>query len=115
MTRTSACRRHGRGRTATSNVLSVLVLVFVRPATALVPASERQALVELFDATGGTDWKNRSGWLTGDPCADSWYGIFCNSARTHVVEVFPNPRDSGNKLQGEIPASFWTDLPEVRA
>jgi len=87
--------------------------VLAASASALIPASERQALVELYDATGGSHWKNSSGWLTGDPCADSWYGIFCNSARTHVVEVFPNPRDSGNKMQGEIPASFWTDLPEL--
>ena len=40
-------------------------------------------------------------------------GIFCNAARTHVIEVFPNPRDSGNTLQGVLPPSFWTDLPEL--
>ena len=58
------------------SVCFVLLLVHLRPAAALVPASERQALVELFHATGGNHWKNPKGWLTGDPCADSWFGTF---------------------------------------
>ena len=100
-------------RMEAATVLCVVLLVVIHPTTSLVPASERQALVELFESTGGSRWTNRTGWLTGDPCVNRWFGIFCNTANTHVIEVFPNPRDSGNTLQGELPASFWTDLPEL--
>jgi hypothetical protein len=78
-----------------------------------VPTSERQALVELFGATDGMHWKNATNWLNGDPCENKWFGIFCNANDTHVLEVFPNPRYSGNRMQGTIPASFWKDLPRL--
>ena len=34
----------------------------------------RAALVELYEATNGTGWKeaDRANWLTGEPCADAW-------------------------------------------
>lgn len=95
-------------------MLAVIVAILLTsPSTALVPPSEKGALVALFDATAGSQWKNASNWLQGDPCEDRWFGIFCNADNTHVIEVFPNPRDSGNRLQGTLPASFWTDLPEL--
>jgi hypothetical protein len=93
--------------------LRFLTVLLLPCAAALVPPAERRALVEFFDATGGQHWGNATGWLSGDPCEDRWFGIFCNAARSHVVEVFPNPRESGNSLQGTLPASFWTDLPEL--
>ena len=57
-----------------------------------VPAWERAALVDFYHATGGGRWRNTSGWLSGDPCANRWYGIFCDADRSHVTSVFPNPR-----------------------
>jgi Leucine-rich repeat (LRR) protein len=39
----------------------------------LVPASEYAALVDLFNSTGGTDWKDNRGWL--DPGAADWNGV----------------------------------------
>ncbi|MDX1639052.1 MAG: hypothetical protein R3281_13850, partial [Balneolaceae bacterium] len=44
---------------------------------AQVPGSvegDRQALVDLYEATGGSSWDNNSGWLQGNP-SDSWYGV----------------------------------------
>jgi hypothetical protein len=87
---------------------TLLLAVFPIFTVAAVPASERQALVDLFTATNGKDWKIKTNWLTGDPCDNHWYGIFCHPGGTHVSEVFPNPRHSGNnKFQGTLPASFW--------
>ena len=82
-------------------------------ASAAVPPAERNALVELYNATSGPSWKNATTWCIGDPCDNKWYGIFCNTDNTHVVEVFPNPRHSGNVMKGAIPPSFWTDLPQL--
>ena len=40
--------------------------------------AERDALVALYDATGGSGWHHNGGWLDGDPC--SWYGVTCDGS-----------------------------------
>jgi hypothetical protein len=79
-------------------------------AVAAIPASERQALVELFDSMGGNKWRNGTGvagrWLQGDPCENRWYGVTCNANESHVTELFPSQVGSGNSLSGTIPASI---------
>lgn len=56
-------------------VLAVLPTVVV----CQVPATERQALVDLYDATNGTGWLFNTYWLVGDPCENSWYRVTCNA------------------------------------
>jgi|TARA_B110000091_G_C13562851_1_gene369295 hypothetical protein len=90
---------------------TTVLIFFSLTVSATVPLSERNALVELYTATEGPKWSNGSTWLIGDPCLNNWFGIFCDADDTHVIEVFPNPRHSGNIMKGAIPHSFWTDLP----
>ena len=41
-----------------------------------IPQAECQALVALYDSTGGAGWLHRDGWLVSNtPC--SWYGVTC--------------------------------------
>jgi hypothetical protein len=51
---------------------ATLLVVLPILTVAVVPASERQALVDLFTATNGKDWKIKTNWLTGEllptPC-----------------------------------------------
>ena len=35
------------------------------------------ALVSLYQATDGPNWKNNSNWMVGEPCQNAWYGVFC--------------------------------------
>ncbi len=49
-----------------------------------VSTSERDALVDLFHATSGTDWDMRVDWLNfataPDPCIPfPWTGVFCTA------------------------------------
>lgn len=67
-----------------------------------VPAAECQALVELYQQTGGDAWITRTNWLDfsqpGFPC--NWSGVACNTG--HVGElVLP-----GNQLSGTLPAAL---------
>ena len=39
-----------------------------------------------------------------DPC--TWFGVNCSASGQHVVGLFPNPRNSGNPLVGNLPASI---------
>jgi Leucine-rich repeat (LRR) protein len=63
-------------------------------------SGDRQALVDLYNATGGDNWSNNSGWLDGDP-SDNWYGVEVN-ANGRVVRLDL----SGNNLSGTLPESI---------
>ena len=61
------------------------------------PANERDALVALYHATGGPNWRRQDNWLTDAPL-EEWHG----------VSVDKNGRVSGlelrsNGLRGELP------------
>ena len=68
---------------------------------------EREALVALYESTGGLTegwrgWKEDGGWLEGDPCEDAWFGVTCDSVTGSVTElnlVF-------NYLTGTIPTEI---------
>lgn len=52
----------------------------VTSASALVPQAQRDALVALHISTDGANWTTNTNWPVGDPCADDWYGIYCDSS-----------------------------------
>ena len=71
-------------------------------------ATDRAALTALYNATGGPNWLDNTGWLTSAPLAD-WSGITTNG-RGRVTEIlFPLtgvPQTRGNNLRGTIPAEL---------
>ncbi len=44
---------------------------------AVLPPAQITALEELYNATGGVRWTNSAGWMSGDPCANGWFGVQC--------------------------------------
>ncbi len=64
-----------------------------------LPQAECKALVAIYTATGGAEWKNNTGWLASTaPC--TWYGITC--ASEHVTSIsLP-----GNNLRGPLPSEI---------
>ncbi len=76
-----------------------------KSAQATVPAAEKIALVDLYNATDGAHWTNNDGWKnygSTDPCESSWYGVTCTSANDHVIRI----ELRSNNLTGIIPASL---------
>ena len=64
------------------------------------PDDERDALITLYHATRGDNWKYHTGWLTGAPLGD-WHGVTTdNDGR--IVEL--NLQD--NSLSGHIPSQL---------
>ncbi|NIT59984.1 MAG: hypothetical protein GWN00_28320, partial [Aliifodinibius sp.] len=61
---------------------------------------DRRALMDLYEATGGTGWANDSGWGSGNP-SGSWYGIEVNG-NGRVVRVDLR----GNNLSGNLPETL---------
>jgi len=61
-----------------------------------IPKSECDALVALYNSTGGDNWTDHTGWnVTNMPC--SWYGVSCSGGHVSQLSL------SSNQLTGTIP------------
>ena len=95
MTRTRGTRRLAseddpkirRKRDRLRTGLWMLLALLSCPTHGAVPASERQALVDLFEATNGGSWRATCTyeWLTGDPCRNRWARVYCDDESTTVT------------------------------
>ncbi len=83
--------------------LSCLAVLWTLPANAQVPTTERDALIDLYNATNGAAWTDNSGWLgpAGTEC--TWHGVICSASPPVVVEVLSL---AANNLDGTIPSSL---------
>ena len=68
------------------------------PTTPGTVAGDRAALVAFYNATGGPNWANNTGWLTDAPLGQ-WYGVTTDDGG-RVTELILND----NGLSGSIPA-----------
>ena len=71
-------------------------------------ASDRAALVALYNATGGASWITNTNWLSDRPSGE-WHGVTTYSDG-RVAELWL----WGNKLRGSIPAEL-DDLTELQS
>lgn len=87
-----------------------------------IPVIECQALVTLYNSTGGSHWKNHTYWLVDDIC--TWYGVECDKGHVtglwmwgnNMVGTLPSQLGNltqityiqfpGNPISGAIPTSF---------
>ena len=88
-------------------VTSVLYLVIFiwKPQdihSSTVPA-EIQALNDIYNSMGGTNWVGATNWPNGDPCLQSWRGVTCTGSTTTSIAQL-NLYTFG--LQGAFPASI---------
>ncbi len=72
----------------TKHLLASILLLTSLIFKAQVPTSERDALIMFFNSTGGADWNNYGGWLTGLPVSN-WYGIETQvyNGEEHVIGI----------------------------
>ena len=92
----------GPDRTASTPVSGGAPTATVAAATAPPAASgsaetDREALVALYNATDGENWRNNDNWLSDAPLGE-WRGVTTNDDG-RVTDL----RRGGNELSGEIP------------
>ncbi len=89
----------------------ILFLVVSSLAMGAIPESQRQALIALYNATGGDSWTYKSGWKDGELHTDgfampgtegTWYGIGTDAENLNVTMV----SIGSNNLTGSIPAGI---------
>lgn len=87
-------------------ILSTMISVSLKGA---ITASERAALITLYNATNGDGWQNNSGWKGNNDEADgfseigsedTWYGINVRDDRVVEIEL------ADNNLNGDIPVAL---------
>ncbi len=85
-------------RNVNQNDAAELGLSFCDAAT--TPSSDREALVLLYNATGGPNWRNNTNWLSDRPLSE-WYGV--SATRNGYVFAL---RLVDNNLRGVLPAAI---------
>ena len=64
-----------------------------------VPDEEKQALIDLYNATGGENWINNTNWLSDEPVSE-WYGIEVEDGHVVGIDLY------SNNLVGILPESI---------
>ncbi len=79
-------------------LITILLVVYFSPSVyATIPVEEREALISLYNQTGGSNWTSNSGWLGESGTECSWLGVSCLGG--HVNRLDLNNRG----LTGTIP------------
>jgi hypothetical protein len=81
-------------------VIAVLILIPVGLVHGQIPASERTALVALYNSTDGANWTVKTNWLKPSGTECTWHGVTCNSGRVWYLEL------EANGLNGVIPSEL---------
>lgn len=71
-------------------------------ASATVPPEERQALIDLFNATNGRHWNRAHRWLWPQGTECEWWGVTCTESGGNVMWLTLD----WNNLKGSLPASI---------
>src|SRR5665213_2331685 len=75
-----------------------------------IPTAEYNALVDLYNQTGGSKWNNKAGWLSGG--ASSWFGVivqgvsYDSNGNVVVQGNVTKINLGGNQLSGTITSSL---------
>ena len=72
-----------------------------------IPASEQQALLELYDQCGGTGWADGYNWRSASG-PDKYAGVIIQDGHVQGIAL------DGVGLTGQLPKSFFTAFPELR-
>src|SRR5579884_1666513 len=90
------------------SIVVALLLSVAVVAHATIPDSQRQALIDFYNATHGANWTNKTNWngAAGTEC--TWFGVACDDTGTTITGLtLPT-----NAMIGAIPHSILslTDL-----
>ena len=90
----------GRLRSVGKNDFLRLGLDFCGGGESLVPpGSDTEALVALYNAAGGENWRNNTNWMSSEPL-HKWYGLSSKASRSGLIHTLSL---KGNNLRGELP------------
>lgn len=83
-------------------VLFLLTIIGQMAIMATISQAEHDALMDLYNSTGGQSWYNSSGWGGALGTENTWYGVVTDAGNTIVLQL--NLDD--NNLKGSLPNSL---------
>jgi Leucine-rich repeat (LRR) protein len=89
--------------------LLIAMLASASAASAAIPTAQRDALVAIHNATGGSGWSERANWLGAPGTECTWARVRCNQGETSVEEL----NLEQNNLRGALPAAIGA-FPDLR-
>lgn len=66
----------------------------------VTPSAEREALIDLYNATNGSSWSNTTNWCSQAPISE-WFGVECDASGNLIGLNL-----AANNLSGSLPDSF---------
>ncbi len=94
---------NGGRRFARAAAVAMVLLAAATMAQAAIPAAERQALVDLYNATNGAGWTDNSNWNGAPGTECNWFGVTCDGGQTTVMQLMLY---NNNLAGGPLPASL---------
>ncbi|TGG92595.1 MAG: hypothetical protein ERJ67_05675, partial [Aphanocapsa feldmannii 277cV] len=92
--------REATDSTALENSVNNLEGLHISQNRLTAPKSDRDVLIEFYNATDGDNWKSRTNWKSNKPISQ-WYGITTDSSgRVTKLDL------EENQLTGSIPAAL---------
>ncbi len=89
------------------SVLGLCGAIVCAGANAAIPAAEHDALVALYNSTGGAQWTDKTGWNGASGTECDWYGVHCDETESTVLQIDL----SDNHLVGTLPSlAAFTNL-----
>src|SRR4051812_3199906 len=79
-------------------VVALLGAMLGTPVGAAIPSAERDALIALYNSTGGANWTTNTGWNGAPGTECGWFGVFCDDAQASVVGIGLNANNLTGKL-----------------
>jgi Leucine-rich repeat (LRR) protein len=71
-----------------------------------IPQGDCEALIDLYNATGGNAWVNKGNWaVSNTPCVD-WPGVLCSGGRVSSLILSPAESPFVGTLAGTLPATL---------
>ena len=76
-------------------VALVLLVGLLGAARAFDSLVDRAALAEFFEATGGSEWTDRTNWLAANASMCTWFGVTCSGDGSRVTSLCVAMRGGG--------------------
>ena len=80
--------------------LFLLLISLAGASYAQIPQIERDALVALYNSTGGANWTNNTGWMGAAGTECGWFGVNCANGNIVYLALY------NNTLSGSIPSEL---------
>jgi len=82
--------------------VAFFVLLFQTRSMANISQAEHDALMDLYNSTGGANWTHHDNWGGALGTENTWYGVFTDAGNTMVLEI----NLESNNLQGQLPSTL---------